>query len=445
LPRLLALWERLRDSLWFVPSLIVLTAIVLGVLMIEASTLIDDEVLARWPRIFGAGPEGSRSMLAAIASSMITVAGVTFSITMVAVTQASAQYSPRILRNFMRDRANQAVLGVFVGVFAYCLVVLRTIREGEGSAFVPSLAVITGVLLALLGVAVLIFFVHHIASTLQASTIIARITQETRGVLDRLFLEDGAAEDGPTESGVTPDRWHTVAAPATGYLQRANLDGLVQLADRHDLLVRLDRPTGEFVVQGRPVASFAPHPDGAPRGSGADRNPDELAKALARQLVVGTHRTIDHDPSFGIRQLVDVALKALSPGVNDGTTAVTCIDYLGALLVGTAGRHRSLQHRGRNGSNSRVRVITCEPGFEELLDMSVDEIRQHARGHVGVLLRQLGMLEELAAVTPAGVPRRAVAHQIELVRRAAEVTVTQPYDLERIEAAASRALAAAAR
>jgi len=370
---------------------------------------------------------------------------VTFSITMVAVTQASAQYSPRILRNFMRDRANQAVLGVFVGVFAYCLVVLRTIREGEGSAFVPSLAVITGVLLALLGVAVLIFFVHHIASTLQASTIIARITQETRGVLDRLFLEDGAAEDGPTEPEVGADRWHTVAAPATGYLQRANLDGLVQLADRYDLLVRLDRPTGEFVVQGRPVASFAPHPDGAPRGSGADRNPDELAKALARQLVVGTHRTIDHDPSFGIRQLVDVALKALSPGVNDGTTAVTCIDYLGALLVGTAGRHRSLQHRGRKGSKSLVRVITCEPGFEELLEMSVDEIRQHARGHVGVLLRQLGMLEELAAVTPADDPRRAVAHQIELVRRAAEVTVTQPYDLERIEAAASRALAAAAR
>ena len=445
MPRLLALWERLRDSLWFVPSLIVISAISLGVLMIEASTLIDDEVLARWPRIFGAGPEGSRSMLAAIASSMITVAGVTFSITMVAVTQASAQYSPRILRNFMRDRANQAVLGIFVGVFAYCLVVLRTIREGEGSEFVPSLAVLTGVLLALLGVAVLIFFVHHIASTLQASEILARIAQETRDVLDRLYHEDDAAEDATAGPDVPPERWHAVAAPATGYLQRADLDGLVRLADRHDLLIRLDWPTGEFVVRGRPVASFARHPDGAPGGAGADRDPDGLAGVLARQLVVGNYRTIDHDPSFGIRQLVDVALKALSPGVNDATTAVTCIDYLGALLVGITGRGPSLQLRGRKASASRVRVITCEPGFGELLEMSVDEIRQHARGHVGVLLRQLGMLERLAAVAPAGERRRAVARQVELVRRAAETAVTQQHDLERIEAAAIQALAAAVR
>lgn len=444
MPRLLALWGRLRDSLWFVPSLIVLCAIALGVVMIEASTLIDDEVLARWPRVFGAGPEGSRSMLAAIASSMITVAGVTFSITMVAVTQASAQYSPRILRNFMRDRANQAVLGVFVGVFAYCLVVLRTIREGEHSVFVPSLAVLTGVLLALLGVAVLIFFVHHIASTLQASELIARITQETRGVLDRLYQEEGAAEGRPAGPEVAPDRWHPVAAPATGYLQRADLRGLLDLADRHDLLIRLGRPTGEFVVQGHPVATFTRHPDGGPGGLGAGRNQDDLADALARQFVVGNYRTIDHDPSFGIRQLVDVALKALSPGVNDPTTAVNCIDYLGALLVGTAGRRRSLQHAGRNQPAKRVRVITCEPGFAELLEMSVDEIRQHARGNVGVLLRQLGVLEQVAAATPPGEQRRAVARQVELVRGAAETTVSQRHDLERIEAAASRALTAAA-
>ena len=443
--RLLALWERVRDSLWFVPSLIVLSAMALGVLMIEASALIDDEVLARWPRIFGAGPEGSRSMLAAIASSMITVAGVTFSITMVAVTQASAQYSPRILRNFLRDRANQTVLGVFVGIFAYCLVVLRTIREGEEAEFVPSLAVLTGVLLALVGVAVLIFFVHHIASTLQASEIIARISHDTRRVLDRLYQEDAPGDEGPAGAEGPSDGWHAVAAPATGFLQRADLAGLVRLADRHDLLVRLDYPTGGFVVRGRPVASFAPHP-GSGSGEGrAARNPEELADAVARRLVVGKQRTLDHDPSFGIRQLVDVALKALSPGINDGTTAVTCIHYLGALLVGVAGRRRSRWHRGQDESAGRVRVITCEPGFEELLELSVDEIRQHARGHVGVLLRQVGMLEEVAAAAPAGPPRRAVARQIELVRGAAEATVTQPHDRGRIESAARRALAAAAR
>ena len=180
MPDLLGVWARLRDSLWFVPSLIVLAAVLLAIGMVELSALAPSEALARWPRLFGAGADGSRSMLSAIAGSMITVAGVTFSITMVAVTQASAQYTPRILRNFMRDRANQAVLGIFVGIFAYCLVVLRTIRGGDGPDFVPSLAVLVGILLALLGIAVLIFFIHHIATALQASEIIARIARPSR-------------------------------------------------------------------------------------------------------------------------------------------------------------------------------------------------------------------------------------------------------------------------
>ena len=183
-PDLPGIWARLRESLWFLPTLIVLAAIVLALGMIELSALVSDDVLERWPRVFGAGAEGARGMLSAIASSMITVAGVTFSITIVAVTQASTQYSPRILRNFMRDRANQAVLGIFVGIFAYCLVVLRTIRGSDEVTFVPSVAVVTGILMALLGIAVLIFFIHHIATTLQAGEIIARIARETSATVD---------------------------------------------------------------------------------------------------------------------------------------------------------------------------------------------------------------------------------------------------------------------
>lgn len=442
--RLRGVWERLRDSLWFVPSIIVLFAVSLGMLMIELSSTMDREVLSRWPRIFGVGPEGARSMLAAIAGSMITVAGVTFSITMVAVTQASTQYSPRILRNFMGDRANQAVLGTFVGVFAYCLVVLRTIREGDGTEFVPSLAVLLGELLALLGVGVLIFFVHHVAATLQASEIIARIGRDTRRVLDRLSVEltpgdppePSEAHQGREEM---PILQNLVASPATGYLQQVDLDGLVAVADRFDLLVRLERPTGEFVVCGCPLASFASHPQRDPGSSRAQWSPHEVARALASRTVVGSYRTLDHDPSFGVRQLVDVALKALSPGVNDSTTALICIDHLGALLIRLANRRRRLEHRGRGTWHGRVRVVTCEPGFVELLELATDEIRQHARGQVGVLVRQLGMLEGVAAAAPEGARRRAVLRQVDLVQRSAAATVTERLDLERVVAAAQRA------
>jgi uncharacterized membrane protein len=441
--RLAALWRRLQESLWFVPTIIVLLAILLGVGMVELSTRVDDEALARWPRIFGAGPGGSRSMLSAIAGSMITVAGVTFSITMLTVTQASTQYTPRILRNFMRDRANQTVLGTFVGIFAYCLVVLRTIREGDDAEFVPSLAVLVGVLLALVGVAVLIFFIHHIATTLQASEIIARISRDTRHVVDRFYPGElsGDAEEadrGNPHAAVAPDRWHPIPAPASGYIQHANLEGLVRIADRCDLLVRLERATGEFVVRGHPLGSFAPHPIGDVDARGGDLDPDEVARAMGRECVIGAYRSLDQDPGFGIRQLVDIALKALSPGINDSTTAVNCIDYLGTILAQLATRRFTVVHHGCD--DRRVRLVTTEPGFEELLELAVAEIRQHANGNVSVLTRLIDMLATLARGTPAAARRRAVARQVELVMATAAATVTGPHDLTPLDALARRTL-----
>ena len=168
--RVRAWWAQLTGTLWFVPGAIVVCMSGLAIGMIEFSARLDDEALRDFPRVFGASAESSRALLSAIAGAMITVAGLTFSLTMVAVTQASSQYTPRILRNFMRDRGNQVVLGVYVGIFAYCLLVVRTIRSGEEGRFVPSLAVVFGIALAMGSVGVLIFFVHHIASSLSART-----------------------------------------------------------------------------------------------------------------------------------------------------------------------------------------------------------------------------------------------------------------------------------
>ena len=435
-----ALWGRLRESLWFLPSLMVIVAVLLGAGMVEVSTLVDGEVLARWPRVFGAGPDGSRSMLAAIAGSMITVAGVTFSITMVAVTQTSAQYSPRILRNFMRDRFNQAVLGTFVGIFAYCLVVLRTIREGGASEFVPSLAVLVGVLLALVGVAVLIAFVHHIANTLQASEIVSRITRDTRKVIDRLFPD--SLSDRPLDvqqlcfpGAVASNAWHPVPAPRTVYIQHYSREALAQLATDCDLLIRVTQPAGEFVVEGRPLAWFARHPLSGGGAPAMVWRRGDVARTAAKIWVVGTHRTLDHDPAFGFRQLVDVALKALSPGVNDSTTALTCIDHLGALLIRLADRRIE---SGAQDAEGRLRVITAEPGFEELLALAVDAIRQHARGNVAVLERLFLTLGGVASVVLESSRRRAVLRQVELVQAATADTLRPGHDLAHLDEVARR-------
>jgi uncharacterized membrane protein len=442
--RLVVLWGRLQESLWFLPSIIVASAILLGVGMVEVSALVSPETLARWPSIFGVSAEGSRSMLSAIAGSMITVAGVTFSITMVAVTQTSTQYSPRILRNFMRDRANQAVLGTFVGIFAYCLVVLRTIREGEDSEFVPSLAVLVGMLLALLGVAVLIFFVHHVATTLQASELVARISRDTRAVLNRLHPDQpeevpAGVEPVTLRDAVAAGAWQPVPAPRTGYIQRYDRTALVRLAADRDLLFRLELPTGEFVVEGRPLAWFARHPSAADRASATVGQTGEVVEAAARTWVIGTDRSMEVDPGFGFRQLVDVALKALSPGINDSTTALTCIDHLGALLIGLA--HRPTAAGARDDAG-RLRVLTVEPGFEELLGLAVKEIRQHARDNTAVLERLLVMLGGVATVT-GDTRRPAVIRELQLVLASARAAVAPGYDLAQLETLAARTLDAA--
>ena len=441
--RVRAFWTSLLDSLWFVPGAIVGGAVLLAVFMVELSGLVDAETLQRWPRLFGAGADGSRSMLSGIASSMITVAGVSFSITMVAVTQASTQYTPRILRNFMRDRANQVVLGGFVGIFAYCIVVLRTIRGGEDAAFVPSLAVLGGILLAIGGIAMLIFFVHHIATTLDASEIVSRITHETLRAVDHLFPEE--LEQEPQDGGaaallaaVPPDAWRPVPSRWTGYIQGTDLGGMVGVARGCGALVRLERTAGDFVATGRALAWFAPHPL-APaaqdeRGGGGA---DEAAGALGQQYVVSTYRTLEGDPGFGVRQLVDIALKALSPGINDSTTAGTCVDYLGAILQHLANRRIDVVHRDTDGV---IRVVAPAPVFAGFVAEVCDEIRRNARGNVGVLARQLEMLAMVARATRSTARRRALGERIALAQEAVRRAVESEHDRERLDELASAAL-----
>jgi uncharacterized membrane protein len=191
------LWTDLRSSFWFVPAVIVCAAVTLALALIETDRMLVQDVGERWPRLFGAGAAGSRGMLSTIAGSMITVAGVVFSITIVSLSLAASQYSSRVLRNFMRDRTNQTVLGVFVGIFAYCLVVLRTIRGGDEGAFVPALAVLVAVALAFAGIAFLIFFIDHIGSSIQASQIIATVAKETLEAVDHLFPENRGEPAAP--------------------------------------------------------------------------------------------------------------------------------------------------------------------------------------------------------------------------------------------------------
>lgn len=427
--RLQKLWDDLRSSLWFVPAMIVAGAVVLAVGLIEVEAFSNREQLAgRWPLLFGAGAEGSRGLLSTIAGSMMTVAGVTFSITVVALTLASSQYTSRILRNFVRDRANQAVLGVFVGVFAYCVIVLRTIRSGEEGAFVPGVAVLGALVLAFVAIGFLIFFIHHITASLQAASIIDSVATETLEAVDRLFparLGEAAAglAGEQQELAHAPGTWAAVPATKTGYVQGIDADALFELANDRDVIIRMERGIGEFVIETCRLASVS--------GTPPD---DETIRKLNAAFSVDRYRTVHQDTGYGIQQIVDVALKALSPGINDTTTAINCVDYLGAILARLVTRRIESPSRSEGG---QLRVINRAPTFPGLLAQAFDQIRQNAEGNVAVLTRLLQVLATLADRTADEDRRRALRQQADLVVETAERSVPLAHDRATIQAARS--------
>lgn len=422
------LWATLRASLWFIPGTIVAAAVVLAFGLIELSASVDAAAYARMPRLFGAGADGARGMLSTIAGSVITVAGVTFSLTIAALVQASSQYTPRVLRTFMGDRPSQIVLGTFVGIFAYCLVVLRTIRGGDEGAFVPPFAVLGGFLLALVGVGVLVFFIHHTASGLQASTILARVRRATEAAIDDVFPDelDERVDDDPADrlhAGMTVGRT-TVPALKTGYVQSVNLADLTQCALANDITIRVERAVGAFAIAGHPLASIS-YAETSSEHSLDLSAEDELVALINDAFSINSHRTVEQDPSFGIVQIVDIALKALSPGINDITTAVTCVDHLSALLVRLARRRITplAPPAGRAPA-----VIGNDATFEDLLRLALDDVRRNAGGHVPVLARLIDSIEITASHTRAPSRRRLLAQQLDLLSAAIEAAIKSPED-----------------
>ena len=425
--RLKQLWSILRSSFWFLPSLIVTGSIVLAVALIGVDFTGSEQWLARWPRLFGVGADGARGMLSTIAGSMMTVVGVTFSMVLMTLALASSQYTSRILRNFMSDRVTQVVLGVFAGIFIYCLIVLRTIRGGEDGVFVPGLAVSFSVVLAMGGIGVLIFFIHHIAASIQASNIIASVADETMLVVDRLFpekLEDGWVDEEeayPTPPPLPEHIWKAVPAKSNGYIQSMDNAALLRLACENKTIVRMEQAIGEFVVQGAALASLA-----------LEKPPEkEIITALQAAYTIDRHRTVKQDSAFGIRQIVDMALKALSPGINDTTTAVMCVDYLSAILARLASRSIPPLHRYEEGE---LRVITKGPSFESLLSDAFDQIRRNANGNVTIFLRILEALQILAGLPTGPRRQRALFEQMQQIAELAARSVDSAHDRAKIEA-----------
>jgi uncharacterized membrane protein len=424
--------ERIRHSLWFIPTLCVLAAAIFALAMVALSDAV--EGTGDLPLVFSAGPDGARAMLQAIASSVITVAGVTFSITIVALQLTSTQFSPRVLRNFLRDRPNQLVLGSFMGTFTYCLLVLRSIRsenELDGTAFVPNLAITGALVLAFVSLGMLIYFIHHISVRIQVTSIVASVAKDTLRTIGTITEwherkpERGWEALPPHESAAvvppsgavpasTASTGHAVVrARESGSLQLVDLDGLVRHAERAGGTYRVLVAPGGWVQRGAPIATFGPEPADGVGDRGSMDHEDIVAEALG----IGDERSLQHDVAFGIQQLVDIGVKALSPSVNDPTTAMTCIDRLVEVLV-AAGDAPDAPRRFADSSGA-VRVEVPFPAFEELAALAFDQLRHYGGATPAVVVHLARGLTVLRDALPPG-RFGAVREQARLLADAAE-------------------------
>ncbi len=368
-------------------------------------------------------------MLAAISGSMLTVAALVFSLTLATITQVSSQYSPRVLRNFMRDRINQVVMGYFVSVFAYCLLVLGTIRGTDEIKFVPATAVLAGLILALGGVAALIFFIHHIAESLQTGTIVQHIFRETGKAIEHLFpdqfgepIDDSKKAEAALRYANEQTGWHAVQTSQSGYLQRINTDGLLKWAIRNQVVVRIEKEMGAFV--GEETVLFNVR-GGMERPDPAEADwPDDLMTFVS----IGRHRNVEQDVAFGIQQLVDIALKALSPGINDTTTAIMAIDYLGAVAERLARREFPTRLRS---DGKHLRVLLRSPGFDDYVRLAFDLPRINAKGNHAVLRRLLRALELVNDVCSAD-RKPILRQQASLLATCAGQTLNSDYEKQQV-------------
>lgn len=395
------LWEKLTSSLWFVPALMTLAAIcaALGSIRLDRS-----ELAIGWA--YGGGPEGAREVLSAIAASMITVAGVSFSVMIVALTLASQQFGPRLLRNFMRDTGNQVVLGTFIATFTYCLLVLRTIHSGN-EEFVPHVSVTVAIVLGLASLGVLIYFIHHAAVSIQAPELIATVSADLQAGIERLFPEQigESLETDPAEGAHLFATSRVITATRSGYLQSIADDSLMDLAGEHDLIVALRCRPGDFIVPGDELARVHP----------AERADEGTLAAIRSAFACGTQRTHLQDVDFTFQQLVEVAVRALSPGINDPFTAMSCIDRLTEAFCALASR--SFPTSLRRDEDGRIRIAALAPDFGAMLNSAFGPIRHYGRSSVLVTVRLLEAIERIGRRARRAPDRLALLEQARIIER----------------------------
>jgi uncharacterized membrane protein len=421
--RLLNLWDHFRGSFWFLPTVMVSIAVVASVVFPAIDHWGTDWIEGHLPWSL-TSKQVSQVLLSNIGSAMLTVAGIVFSLTVLILSNASSSYGSRVLRSYMQDPVTQFAIGAFVAPSLYCFLLLRHL--GNEQTDVPHLSVAVGIAFTVFNFGVLIYFVHHVALAIQAPQIIKSLSGELVASMNVLFPEALGDSDGEEHSHEELQQFNeqpatSVLSKKEGYLQVVDTDRLLELAVKHDVVILLERRTGDFITLEQSIA----------RISEMEEVPLELIKQVNESLYVGSRRTPRQDVECAVLELVEVAVRALSPGINDPFTAVNCIDYLSAALSRLAGR--TIPSPYRYDKDHKLRVIAFPFTFSGVIDASFNQIRQCGSGMASVLIRLLERLTVLAKAVRRKSDRDAVRKHAHMVLREAERSLAEEEDLKVVQ------------
>lgn len=427
--------DRLESSYWFTPLVMGLLAFLLARVLLRIDAAIPDAALNSSAFVYSGAAAEARAALLSLAGTILATAGVVYSLLTLPMSVAVSQFGSRLLRLFLRDRTTQIVLGMFVGTFVFCLTVALAIPSASQNPDTPQLATTVGLFLSLATFGSLIVLIHHIATSLQAPNLIASASSELQGVIQSMELLTPASSGKPAlaaRAGVSPDETPATArrvdereatpihADGTGYLQAIDTEKIMALAIRHDLVIRIVRKPGYFAQPGDLLALARP----------AERADATVAGHIRECHELGNLRTPTQDIEYAVKQLTEVALRAMSAAINDPYTAMTCLDHLGVGLAQIAERREAVTRI--LDSSGHPRLLFELIAFPDLLDAAFNMLRRASRETPDVLLSMLGAMDVIARKMLAPDERAALLQHVNLVEAESDASAAIAWDRERV-------------
>lgn len=417
-------WGELKATFWFIPVIIIITSILMsmGLVYLDGFINVPQDGIGRF--FFVNSSDSARSILSTISAAMMGVAGTVFSITLVALTLASSQFGPRLIKNFMYVRLNQVVLGSYISTYLYCLLVLNAVKEGNDYTFIPSLSILVAILAAITNIVLLIIFIHRIAISLQADKVISDISDFLFKQIETLFpekMEEGKEDEENVDVSNSTSAYQkkiSLKSPKNGYLQYINRKALIKFIAENDSVIELHYRSGAHLVEGVEIGLLY---------SNSNWNKKKLTEFFDHFEIEKT-KTAQQDLEYSIHQMVEIASRALSSGINDPYTAITCIDNLSAVMSYLA--QVKFPSKYRFDDEGELRIITDTLEFEGVLDAAFNQIRQFSAGSTAVIIRLMEGLTTIIGFTNNERDKMSVIKHAEMVLNIGKETIKEEKDLQ---------------